>query len=235
MSLDINKISVKNSLTSCFGTALESINGGDEFLALLANNADEVHIDSHDYLLNEGESADYVFIPISGSVMLERTASNGARQVYAFLFTGNILGLSTSSIAKYNYSAKALSDLTAIRINRQVLEEFFKRALDIGKKYHTRTEVVLSAMLDHLFVMGQRTAHQRLAHFLLDMENRLFCHKGQYNLPMSRQDIADYLGMTVSTACRGFTALKKKGWISISSNSLIIINDRDAMTHYITD
>nr|WP_282434742.1 helix-turn-helix domain-containing protein [Thalassotalea sp. Y01] len=81
--------------------------------------------------------------------------------------------------------------------------------------------------------MGQRTAHQRLAHFLLDMEKRLFCHKGQYHLPMSRQDIADYLGMTVSTACRGFTKLKKKDWININSNSLITIVDHDAITDFI--
>ncbi len=235
MSLDINKISVKNSLSSCFGTGLDSISGGDEFLTLLANHADEVTITADNYLLNEGERAEYVYIPISGSVMLERTASNGSRQVYAFLFTGNILGLSTSSIASYNFSAKALSDLSTIRISRQLLEDFFRRSFEISKKYHTRTEIVLSAMLDHLFVMGQRTAHQRLAHFLLDMENRLFCHKDQYNLPMSRQDIADYLGMTVSTACRGFTALKRKGWISIASNSLITINDKDALEHYITD
>ncbi len=165
--------------------------------------------------------------------MLERTASNGARQVYAFLFTGNILGLSTASIDSYNFSAKALTDLSAIKIRRKDLETYFDAHHDVAKKFHNRTEMVLAGMLDHLFVMGQRTAHQRLAHFLLDMEKRLFCHKGQYHLPMSRQDIADYLGMTVSTACRGFTKLKKKDWININSNSLITIVDHDAITDFI--
>lgn len=233
MSLDINKISTKNSLTSCFGGNFDSMNGGEEFLKLMSDHADEVTISQDEYLLNEGELATYVFIPISGSVMLERTASNGNRQVYAFLFTGNILGLSTATMKTYNFSAKALSDLTAIRIERQVLEHFFKQYQEYAEKYHNRTEIVLSSFLDHVFVMGQITAHQRLGHFLMDMEKRLFCHNGRFNLPMSRQDIADYLGMTVSTACRGFSALKRRGLIQITSNSFITILDRDALEEYV--
>ncbi|WP_371189391.1 Crp/Fnr family transcriptional regulator [Thalassotalea maritima] len=233
MSLDISKISIKNALSSCFGRTIDTLNGGDEFLQLLAEKAEEVTVAPEQYLLQEGKNADFVYIPTSGTVMLERTASNGARQVYAFLFTGNILGLSTASIDTYNFSAKALTELTAIKIRRRDLEMYFDHHHDVAKKFHNRTEMVLARMLDHLFVMGQRTAHQRLAHFLLEMEKRLFCHKGQYHLPMSRQDIADYLGMTVSTACRGFTKLKRQGWINISSNSLIAINNHQALDDYI--
>ena len=90
----------------------------------------------------------------------------------------------------------------------------------------------MSLILDQLFIMGQKSAHQRLAHFLLDMEHRLGRGTHRFLLPMSRQDIADYLGMSLETASRGFSKLKKDGLISIESNYQITVTDSEKLISY---
>lgn len=74
-----------------------------------------------------------------------------------------------------------------------------------------------------MFVIGQKTAHQRLAYFLLDMKNRLGHGTDKFYLPMSRQDIADYLGMSLETASRGFSKMKKDKLIRIENNYQITL------------
>jgi CRP-like cAMP-binding protein len=79
--------------------------------------------------------------------------------------------------------------------------------------------------MDRLFIMGRKYAHQRIAYFLLDMHERIGHEEGRFNLPMSRQDVSDYLGMSIETASRGFSNLKKKGLIEVKKNYQVCILD----------
>lgn len=230
MSLDINKVVIKTSLTSCFGSHFKEVEGASQFFDELASDAEEVSVGANEYIFREKDPSNYVYIPESGSMMLERSTASGSRQVFAFLFTGNLLGLSEH--ANYSFSAKTLTNSVVIKISRKLMKDIFDKYPAVAQRYHDVTGHILSLILDQLFIMGQKTAHQRLAHFLLDMEHRLGHGTHKFLLPMSRQDIADYLGMSLETASRGFSKLKNEGQIKIESNYQITITDREALVEY---
>jgi CRP-like cAMP-binding protein len=230
MSLDINKVSIKTSLSSCFGNNVKEVEGSAEFFDELAEKAEELTINSGEYLFRENDDSDFVYIPVSGAMMLERSTSTGSRQVFAFLFTGNLLGISEH--AQYSFSAKSLSEATVIKISQKIIKSIFDKYPVIAQRYQEMTSHILSLILDQLFIMGQKTAHQRIAHFLFDMEHRLGHGSNKFHLPMSRQDIADYLGMSLETSSRGFSKLKREKLIQIESNYQITIIDDVALRAY---
>ena len=230
MTLDINKVSIKTSLSSCFGNNINEIESSTDFFNELADKADEVTIGANEYLFRENDLSDFVYVPVSGAIMLERSTSTGSRQVFSFLFTGNILGISEHSL--YSFSAQTLTESTVIKINQKIIKSIFDKYPVIAQRYQEMTHHILSLILDQLFIMGQKTAHQRIAHFLLDMEYRIGHGSNRFHLPMSRQDIADYLGMSLETGSRGFSKLKKESLIQIDSNYQITILDHDKLKSY---
>ena len=112
------------------------------------------------------------------------------------------------------------------------MKDVFEKYPAVAQRYHNATNHILSLILDQLFIMGQKSAHQRLAHFLLDMMARIGHGTNRFLLPMSRQDIADYLGMSLETASRGFSKLKADGLIEIKSNYQITVTDKDKLVSY---
>ncbi|NMP30101.1 helix-turn-helix domain-containing protein [Thalassotalea sp. M1531] len=233
MSLDIDKVAIKTSLSSFLGSNCTEMDGATDFFEELAEKAEEVNLGINEYIFREKDDSDYVYIPVSGAVMLERATLTGSRQVFAFLFTGNILGISEHK--NYSFSAKTLTNAVVIKINQQLILDIFDKYPAIAQRYHEVTRHILTLILDQLFIMGQKTAHQRLAHFLLDMKYRLGHGTQTFHLPMSRQDIADYLGMSLETASRGFSKLKKDGLISIENNYQITLENYDALKAYAED
>ncbi len=230
MAFDKNKILIKTSLSSCFGSHFTEVDGASEFISELALQAEEVCIKPLSYVFNENDASDYLYIPESGSIMLERSTASGRRQVFAFLFTGNLLGLSEH--ANYNFSAKALNDASVIKINKQIMKDVFEKHPAVAQRYYNVTNHILSLVLDQLFIMGQKTAHQRLVLFLLDMQKRIGHGTNKFLLPMSRQDIADYLGMSLETASRGFSKLKTDQLINIVNNYQITMLQKDKLCEY---
>jgi CRP-like cAMP-binding protein len=230
MALDINKVVIKTSLTSCFGSRFSDVEGATAFIEELAKEAEEVSLAPGDYVFREKDKSEYVYITETGSIMLERCTASGSRQVFAFLFTGNLLGLSERPT--YSFSAKTLTNSVVIRITKQMMKDVFSKYPAVAQRYHDVTGHILSLILDQLFVMGQKSAHQRLVHFLLDMQYRIGRGTQKFFLPMSRQDIADYLGMSLETASRGFSKLKLDALIKIESNYQITLLDRDKLFEY---
>lgn len=230
MSLDINKVSIKTSLNSCFGNNLNEIESSTDFFNELAAKAEEIIVGKNNYLFHENEPSDFVYVPVSGSVMLERSTSTGSRQVFSFLFTGNILGISEHSV--YRFSAKTLTESTVIKINQKLIKSIFDKYPVIAQRYHAMTHHILTLILDQLFIMGQKKTSQRIANFLIDMEHRIGHGSNRFHLPMSRQDIADYLGMSLETGSRGFSKLKNEGFIQIDNNYQITILEHDKLVSY---
>jgi len=125
MTLDITKVSIKTSLESCFGHQSSELEGATDFFNELAEKAEEVFVGANEYILRENDANHYVYLPVSGSIMLERSTSTGSRQVFAFLFTGNMLGV--SELPYYSFSAKTLTDATVIKINQKLISAAFDK------------------------------------------------------------------------------------------------------------
>jgi len=95
----------------------------------------------------------------------------------------------------------------------------------------------LAAAQEQMMLLGRKTAHERMASFLLstaDRQERLGGSRDRVQLPMTRGDIADYLGLTTETVSRVLTSLKKRGWILLKSNSEVQVAERDALEELAT-
>ncbi|CAM3648932.1 Crp/Fnr family transcriptional regulator [Litorimonas haliclonae] len=175
----------------------------------------ERHYSPGEHLITEGERTDYFYDILSGTVALARNGRDGRRQILAFMSARQILG--ASSTPSYPNLATALTPVSAVCYPRAALE----RALVTTPKFASNFRVVLTQILesahDHVYTIGQRSAVERLASFLLYLRaNQARFSTGgprekseHIELPMTRLDIADFLGLTIETVSRAFSALKK--------------------------
>ncbi|WP_417803686.1 cyclic nucleotide-binding domain-containing protein [Thalassospira lucentensis] len=178
-----------------------------------------VQFESHNTIFHETEDADYVFNITSGCVKLYKLLGDGRRQITGFLFAGDFLGLALNT--NYSYTAEAVEPVTACRFPRQKLEKLFDQFPQLEKRMLGMAVDELAAAQDQMLLLGRKTAKEKVASFLLMLARRQE-HRGEdtntINVPMSRSDIADYLGLTIETVSRTLTQLRKDSTISLKDN-----------------
>ena len=153
----------------------------------------------------QDEDADMVHMVVSGAVRTTRLLADGRRQVGAFYYPGDLIGLETGPV--HRFSAEAICDSMILVVRRSALKAFAGDGqLDRAIWEATRRE--LERTQDHLLVLGRKTACERVASFLMGLAQREGAVAGRISLPMSRQDMADYLGLTIETVSRMLTQLQ---------------------------
>ncbi|HYL48174.1 MAG TPA: helix-turn-helix domain-containing protein [Stellaceae bacterium] len=177
--------------------------------------------------VDEGEPASHVFTVVSGVVKLFKLLSDGRRQIVGFLVPGDIFGFAPND--KYTASAEAISSVTLYRYPRRQLERAFVDFPGVERQMLDAISRELAAAQDQMVLLGRKTAHERLASFLLSLSRRQNNADQSVDLPMTRTDIADYLGLTMETVSRVFTVLKGSGCIAANGSSKVYILDGDAL------
>jgi CRP/FNR family transcriptional regulator len=163
-----------------------------------------------------------VFTVTAGSLRLFQLLPDGRRQIVGFAFAGDFLGLTSGGL--YNLSAETLEDSRVCQVPRA---EFAKLVQEIPALEHRlldRTSLELAKAREQMVLLGRKTAGERLATFLLQMQTRLAAAPpgdGSLRLPMTRADIADYLGLTTETVSRTFSRLRALKLIEIGDNDAI--------------
>ena len=158
----------------------------------------------------EGDEAEHCYRVKSGTVRLCKVTEDGRRQIAAFLTEGDLFGWTDQGF--YGFSAEAVTDVTLEKFSRARVEEAAKASPALGRRVLGLLSTQLASAHDHLLLLGRMTATERIASFLLALVRRQ--HAGaRIALPMSRKDVADYLGLTVETVSRTMSALKRKGII----------------------
>ena len=186
--------------------------------------------DSHQTIFREAEPAEYVFNVTSGTVKLYKLLADGRRQITGFLFPGDFLGLALN--ATYTYTSEAVQEVTACRFPRKRLENLFDEFPRLEKRMLGMAVDELAAAQDQMLLLGRKTAREKVASFLLMLSRRQTSRGMEENpikVPMSRADIADYLGLTIETVSRTLTQLKKNGVISLPDNSHVHVTDLDRL------
>ena len=151
----------------------------------------------------QDEEADLTYLVVSGAVRTTRLLSDGRRQVGSFYYPGDLVGLETGDI--HRFSAEALGDSLLLVVKRSALKTFAgDEAVDRAIWEATRRE--LERAQEHLLVLGRKTACEKVASFLMDLAEREGSEP--ISLPMGRQDMADYLGLTIETVSRMLTQLQ---------------------------
>jgi len=181
-------------------------------------------------IIEEGDDAQAVFNVTGGAVRLFKLLPDGRRAITGFLFPGDFLGLANRQT--YSCSADALGPTSLCRFSRGRLTALFA---EIPKLEHRLLEMAsneLAAAQDQMVLLGRKTAGEKIASFLLILSERQTARQMDPDpvvLPMSRADIADYLGLTTETVSRTFTQLKTKGLIRLLPQGRVQLSDRDAL------
>jgi CRP/FNR family transcriptional regulator len=176
-------------------------------------------------VFSEGDDADGVFEVVSGTLRLLRLLPDGRRQVIGFLCAGHLIGLAPEGA--WVYTAEAVTDVTLCCYRRAAFERLIDTVPGFARRVLTATSHELRVAQDQMLLLGRKTASERVASFLLLMADQQESKK--ISVPMGRNDIADYLGLTIETVCRTLTQLKRDGLIELPMHGRIVIRDRDAL------
>ncbi|HLZ77083.1 Crp/Fnr family transcriptional regulator [Phenylobacterium sp.] len=196
----------------------------DADLARLEALAETLALARGQVLFREGDPAAQVYNVSAGSVRLSRLTPDGRRQILGFAFAGDFLGLDRR--AEHLCTAEALEAATVCRFSRPRFEALLAERRDLEQALAGRAADALAAAQGQMLRLGHKTALERLASFLLTLPG---CDParpsapGQVRLPMTRQEIADYLGLTLETVSRGFSRLKRDGLIRQVSLAEVVV------------
>jgi CRP/FNR family nitrogen fixation transcriptional regulator len=137
-----------------------------------------------------------------------------------------MFGLETD--AAHAFSAEAISDCEVLLVKRTAFLAHATRDCAMVTEIWAQTMTHLHRAQNHMLLLGRKNAQERIATFLLEMAARL-SKSGEIELPMSRQDIADYLGLTIETVSRTLTQLERDGLIAIPASRRIVFRNRAAL------
>jgi len=176
-------------------------------------------------IFGENEPADYVYRVVSGSVRTYKILNDGRRQVGGFYLPGDTFGLQFAD--EHTFSAEAITDAKVLVVKRSALTALAGRDAAIGRELFAVTGRELRRVQDRVLLLV-KSAQERVAGFLLEMAERA-CAGNIVELPMSRQDIADYLGLTIETISRTLTGLENVAAIEVPTSRRIVLRNRSAL------
>jgi len=177
-------------------------------------------------IVAQADPADYSYLIISGCVRTVRLMSDGRRQIGEFLLAGDFFGL--EALDEHTFGMEAVTPVILRRYLHCSLEAYADRNSDFARRLRTLAAKRLRSEQARVLALGRMTASERIARFLLEMADRTGAPGCCIELPMSRSDVADYLGLTTETVCRMLTQMQREAVITIN-RSLIAIRDRSTL------
>lgn len=200
----------------------------------LAAVAVQLTIEPGRSFIDEGDPAEHFFNVTAGTAKLFKLLPDGRRQITGFAGPGHFLGLAVS--ASYAFSAEAVEPMRICRFSRTKLRTLLDDFPAMEKRLLEVASNELVAAQEQMLLLGRKTARERLASFLIarsEMPVHCLGHKpGSAEtvlLPMTRNDIADYLGLTIETVSRTLTKLKTEGLIEVPTTEIVIIRRHTAL------
>jgi CRP/FNR family nitrogen fixation transcriptional regulator len=169
----------------------------------------------------QGEEASSCYRVLAGCVRMVKLMEDGRRQIGEFLMAGDLFGF--DALETHDFAAEAVSDVVLRRYPRRMVEALADSNAILARRLRDRTSVSLRMAHTRLLLLGRKTASERIATFLLEMAERLPQGRASVlEMPMSRTDMADHLGLTIETVCRVLAQLRRDGTIAIERSSIEI-------------
>lgn len=180
----------------------------------------------------EGEPAQDLFNVISGAIKLYKLLPDGRRQITGFLSAGDFLGIAFNDT--YAYTAEAINDVKLCRFPRRRLEGLLSDYPMLERRLLGEAAHELVAAQDQMLLLGRKTAMERVTSFLLMLAKRATRTRksdSRLEVPMTRTDIGDYLGLTTETVSRAISRLRDDKIVSVETRGQIVVLDREALEH----
>ena len=193
-------------------------------LVTLSNLRPTVHYKQNTTLVDQDEPAEAVHIVTEGVVRLHTLLPDGRRQVVGFALPGDFLGYILGDI--YTCSAVALGEVTTCRFSRKIFDELLDKMPHLLRSMYAAVARELSFAQRHMMLLGHYSARQKVAAFVLQVRERWRINGASVHvrLPMSRQDIADYLGMSIETVSRTLGRLERLRLIVVVPDGVRILD-----------
>jgi CRP/FNR family nitrogen fixation transcriptional regulator len=200
----------------------------DEDLRALQQVGIKIRFTRNETIFSDGDEATNCYKVISGAVRLCKHMADGRRQIADFLLAGDLFGV--MQFGTYKFTAEAVGDVVLMCYPQRQVARLSSSMPNLRGRLLVLVSQRLLGMQDHLVMLGRQTAKERIASFLLHIAERSDAEEGlAFDLPMSRQDIADYLGLTIETVCRMLSELKRERVIAIPNVNQVVLNDMDAL------
>jgi len=183
------------------------------------------HFSSCETVFAQEEMTTSFYNLLEGVLRPYKLLPDGRRQIVGFALPGDFLGMTTS--ARHSFSADAIGPVAVCQFSQPAFVRFIENKPHLLRRINELTVRELSQAQDHMVLLGRRSADEKVAAFLLGWRERLVSLKGASDtvpLPMSRQDIADYLGLTIETVSRTFTKLERHGVIEIIHGGISLLD-----------
>jgi CRP/FNR family transcriptional regulator len=187
-------------------------------------------------ILNDQEKAGYFANIISGVVKLTKTLSNGRQQVLGLLFASDFLGRPYRASSPYD--AEAVTEVHLCTYDRTQFERLVREHPGLQQRLFEHVLDELDAAQEWMLLLGRKTAEEKVASFLVMVARRIEMARCigapaesavRFELPITRAEIADYLGLTIETVSRQFTRLKAEKTIGLEGGRTVIILDRERL------
>ncbi len=221
----------------CFDCAvrLQAVCGvlASDELREFKNSGATVHRAAGETIFFEGDVATHVYNLTSGVLRLSKMLPDGRRQIAGFLFPGDFLGITMED--EHAFTAEAIIPSKLCQFSRARFDGFVDSHPHLERRLYTIAAHELAAARQQVVMLGRKTAAERVASFLLMLDARRISSgsgeklDGFITLPMSRSDIADYLGLRIETVSRELSALKASRLIRLTTTQTIRFVDRERL------
>jgi CRP/FNR family transcriptional regulator len=188
-----------------------------------------VHFASNEALFTVGQPAGSVYNLTAGVARMYKLLPDGRRQVIGFALPGDFLG--TTAVDRYSFSTDAVVAVAACRIPIDAFSHFTGRNPKLLRRINEFASRDLMLAHDQMLLLGRRTAEEKVAAFVIGWRDRLARigdSRKTILLPMSRQDIADYLGLTIETVSRTLTRFEREKMLVIVIGGIRLLDTRRA-------
>ncbi len=200
----------------------------DEQLEWFMDTTASIETRAKQYVFREYDAPNYIYLVEDGEWMSEISLADGRRQVGGFIPAGEMVGFGDAS--SYTYSVKVLVSGRARQISLPEFDLLVERVPSILRNLHRRRNEVMLAMTRRVAEVGKLKAHERLCTLLIKIAG-MQRNDARLELNMTRQDIADYLGLTADTVVRGLKKLEADGIICIDKSARHVEVLRPAEVH----
>ena len=203
----------------------------EEKLRIFSEISKEKEFKDRETVFLQQEESKNLYNITKGNIKIYRLLSDGRIQIIGFLYPGDFFG--SYKKEKYNYSAEAIGEVRTCVFNQESLDNYLEENLNLAKELLHMTSHELTLAQDRMGVLGKMNANERVAKFILNISKqreRIGWQNNPVSLPMTRQDIADYLGLTLETVSREITRFKTSNLIKLMNAKQIFIVDKEKLT-----
>jgi CRP/FNR family transcriptional regulator len=184
-----------------------------------------VHFTTRETVFAQEELTTSFYNLREGVMRLYKLLPDGRRQIVGFAMPGDFLGMATA--ARHGFSADAVGPVAVCRFSRTSFARFIENKPHLLRRINELVIREFGQAQDHMALLGRRSAEEKVASFLLRWRDRLARIGNATStvpLPMGRQDIADFLGLTIETVSRTFTKLERDGLIDIVQGGVCLLD-----------